>query len=234
MRGIKRLTSIAMATGMLMVSMGTQAAFSDQGDRAFGGTMACGGNHFNRLGGTEGNYTRYVLRNYGNDPIRIEQMTVYAADGSVLFSGNGATLPTFVNGVLGTGDNVLNPNETALLRSEDFLAPLPNNMRPISMKIDWAADNETLIPDFVWVRISLAREKIIISDPGGDPGGGGIGGGDPGGGGIGSISFKKRETRARHLNNCRSISDNKGRHHDDDDDHDDKDDDDHKKHDKDD
>lgn len=200
MNGIKKLTSVAMATGMLMASMGAQAAFSDQTDRAYGGTMACGGNHFNRLGGTETNNTRYVLRNYGNDPIRVEQLTVYAADGSTLFSANGATLPTFVNGILGAGDNVLNPNETALLRTEDFLAPLPNNLRPISMKIEWASDSKTLLPDFVWVRNTLARVQIGV---------------DPV---TGEKIFKKRETRGRHLNNCRSISISKGRGHDDDDD----------------
>ncbi len=193
--------NIALMSSMLVCTSVTQAAFSDQDERAVSGTMACGGNHFNRLGGTETHNTRYILRNYGDTPVRIEQLTVYAADGSVLFSGDGTSLPPFVNGVLGPGDNVLNPNETANLRTEDFLNPLPSNLRPISMKIEWAADSRTLIPDFVWVRNTFRREAFDV---------------DPQ---TGETIFRNRETRGRHLNNCRSVVINKGRkrrHHDDD------------------
>ena len=196
MNRVKKITGVVLATGLFMASAAAQAAFSDQTDRAFGGVQACGGNHFNRMGGKETHNTRYILRNYGDTPIRIEQLTVYAADGSELFSANGATLPTFSNGVLGAGDNVLNPNETARLATEDFLSPLPPTMRPISMKVQWAADSRTLIPDFVWVRNTLRREQIGVNPSTGAP------------------IFKNRETLGRHLNNCRSVVVNKGRGHD--------------------
>ena len=207
MNVINRLTSVALATGMLMASVGAQAAFSDQDDRALGGTMACGGNHFNRMGGTEAHRTTYVMRNYGDIPIRIEQMTVYNANGAVIFSANGATLPQFRNSVLGPGDNVLMPNETAQLNSDDILGDggLGRDFRPISMKIDWAADSNTILPDFVWVRTS--RGRIQVTDPESH---------DPR-----ALIWKTREDRARHLNNCRSISINEGHDDDDDDDHDD-------------
>jgi hypothetical protein len=202
MNDIKRLTGVALATGMFMASMGAQAAFSDQDDRAFGGTMACGGNHFNRMGGTEAHRTTYVFRNYGDTPIRVEQMTMYDANGTVIFSADATSLPLFKNSVLGPGDNVLMPNETAQINSDDLLgdAGLGRNFRPISMKIDWAADSKTTLPDFVWVRTS--RGRIQVPDPA-----------NPG-----ALFWKTREDRARHLNNCRSISINKGRGQDRDDD----------------
>jgi hypothetical protein len=202
MKRSKRLAGVVLTTGMLMASMGAHAAFSDQDDRAFGGTMACGGNHFNRLGGTEAHRTTFVFRNYGDTPIRVEQMTMYDANGTIIFSAGAATLPLFRNGVLGPGDNILMPNETAQINSDDLLGSsgLGRNFRPISMKVDWAADSKTTLPDFVWVRTS--RGRIQVPDPA-----------NPG-----QLIWKTREDRARHLNNCRSISINKGRgqHHNDD------------------
>jgi len=187
MRVLTQLGSL-VAVMMMAGSMPAQAAFSDQDDRAFGGTIACGGNHFFRMNGTEAHNTRYVLRNYGDIPVRIEQMTMYDANGNVLLSANGATLPTFRNGVLGAGDNSLNPNETALLASEDVLSSgLASNARPIQLVIEWAADRKTLIPDFVWVRNAFRR------------------------GPNGAGEIKLREQRARHLNNCRSVRVNEGR-----------------------
>lgn len=201
MNRIRVVTNMAMATGLLMVSMGAQAAFSDQDDRAFGGTLACGGNHFNRLNGTEAHRTTYVFRNYGDTPIRLEQMTMYDANGTVIYSANGTNLPLFRNEVLGPGDNILMPNETAQLNSDQILGDtgLSITLRPISMKIEWAADSKTTLPDFAWVRTSRGRVKV--ADPA-----------NPG-----QLIWKTVEDRARHLNNCRSISINKGRGHDNDD-----------------
>lgn len=194
MNGSNKLTGIALASSLLMASMGVQAAFSDQTDRAFGGTMACGGNHLNRLGGTEAHRTTYIFRNYGDTPIRIEQMTMYDATGTVIFSADGTTLPTFKNAVLGPNDNILMPNETAQLNSDEILGDtgLTVNLRPISMKIIWAADSKTILPDFVWVR--TARGRVRVFDPA-----------------TNTSNWVVQEDRARHLNNCRSISIDEGR-----------------------
>ena len=116
MKGLYKAATLVAAGGLLMTTMTAQAAFSDQDDRAVSGTQACGGNHFNRLGGTEAHRTTYVLRNFGEVPVRIEQMTVYNAQGAVIFSANGASLPTFRNNVLSAGDNALMPNESAQIR----------------------------------------------------------------------------------------------------------------------
>lgn len=189
-----KFTGIALASAMLMASMGVQAAFSDQTDRAFGGSIACGGNHFNRLGGTEAHRTTYVFRNYGDTPIRIEQMSIYDATGAIIFSADGTTLPTFKNSVLGPNDNILMPNETAQLNSDDILGDsgLAVDVRPFSMKIDWAADTKTILPDFVWVRTARGRARVF----------------DPA---TNTSSWVVQEDRARHLNNCRSISVHEGR-----------------------
>lgn len=186
---MKRTDIFASLAGIALMAatMQTQAAFSDQDDRAFGGIMACGGNHFNRLGGTEAHRTRYILRNYADIPVRIESMKLYDANGNTLFDSSISGLPDF-DAVLVGGNNILGPNQTALLKSETILteSSLPSNARPIQMIIEWAADSKTVIPDFVWVRNTLARQKLI----------------DPV---TGAVSFKNRESRGRHLNNCRSV-----------------------------
>lgn len=194
MNAIKAFTGIALATSMLMATVGAEAAFSDQDDRAYSGTLACGGNHFNRLGGTEAQRSSYVLRNYGDTPIRIEQMTMYDATGAVIFSADGTSLPPFRNSLLGPGDNVLMPNQTTQINTQDILGEsgLGRDIRPITVKFDWAADSKTILPDFSWVRFSRARARIF----------------DPA---TGTTTFEYREERGRHLNNCRSISTNKGR-----------------------
>lgn len=195
MKGIIRFTNIAFATCMLMAASGAQAAASDQDDRAFGGTIACGGNHFNRLSGTEVQRTSYVLRNFGDTPIRIEQMTLYDARGAVLFSADGATLPLFRNSILGPGDNILLPNETAQILSSDILGEsgLGRNTRPTSLKFDWAADAKTILPNITAVRFSRARIRSI----------------DPV---TGQTVFSNNlEERGRHFGSCRSIRITKGR-----------------------
>lgn len=194
MRTLYKAASMALAGGLLMSSMTAQAAFSDQDTRAVSGTQACGGNHFNRLNGTEAQRTTWVLRNYGDTPIRIEQMTLYDANGVILFSASGASLPVFRNSVLGPGDNIIAPNETTQINSDDILGDsgLGSNVRPITMKFDWAADSRTLLPEFNWVRYARKRQQVI----------------DPG---TGEVSWQLREERGRHLNNCRSIRIDKGR-----------------------
>lgn len=185
-----------LATTPLFVT----ASPTEQDDRAVSGTIVCGGNHADRLGGTEAQRTSYVWRNYNDSlSININRLTIYDANGAVLVDHDATTLPTAFNGVIGGGDNTLEPFQTALYRSADLLgAPLARNNRPITTRIEWSAESKALIPEMGWVR--TARRQEISFDE------------------FGNQIRRSREDRARHAFHCRSIEANKGRDNDEDDD----------------
>jgi hypothetical protein len=167
------------------------ASPTEQGARAYGGTIVCGGNHFTRLDGTEIHTTSYAWRNY--DPsisIRINRVRIYDATGAILKDYGPGSLPTSFNGVMPFGDNTLEPFQSALYRTSELLdAPLTLDKRPIQVHIDWAAHSwvariKALVPEFVWVRVSRHREHVGVDS-------------------SGAPIYKVREERARHLNNCR-------------------------------
>jgi len=178
------------------------ASSADQDDRAVSGTIACGGNHFERVGGTEGQSTAYVLRNYDASlPISINRLAIYDASGTVIADFNGASLPVSFNRIFGGGDNSLEPFQTALYLSADLIgAPLSRNRRPITVQIDWSADSRALIPEISSVR--RARRQEVSFDQ------------------FGNQIVRTREERSRATSSCRSIVINKGKKKDDDDDDD--------------
>jgi len=150
----KKFLKLGIAALLATTPLFATASPADQDDRAFSGTIACGGSHFNRVGGTEAQRTAYVLRNYNDSlSININRLAVYDATGAILADFNGATLPIAFNGVFGGGDNSIEPFQTALYLSADLIgAPLPNALRPISVRIDWSADAKALIPEISYVR----------------------------------------------------------------------------------
>ncbi len=172
--------------GLLLAVIPISAAFADAADgtaRAYSGTVACGGNQVVRNGGKEFQGAVYVLRNY--DPkiaIKIDRIRFFDSHGVVTHNFTGV-LPTFVNGVLGAGDPILDPNQTAQLRSWDVLgmASLPLANRPIQVKIDWSAHGKPLLLEVGLVR--LARERIVKP----------------------SGAVKLGAERSRHLYECRTI-----------------------------
>ena len=168
------------------------ASPAEQDQRAISGTIACGGNHFNRLGGTEVQRTSYVWRNYNSSlAINIDRLALYDATGAVIVDYDASTLPVSRNNVIGGGDNTIEPFQTVQYRTLELVgAALPQNRRPIQAIIEWSADSRALIPEMVWVRNSR-RQETIIDDQGNE-------------------TVRLREERARHLNNCRSIEINKG------------------------
>jgi len=179
----------SLISALIMTPLLATASPSEQDDRAVGGTIVCGGSHFDRIGGTEAHRTTYVLRNFNTDlPIHIDRLTIYDATGSVIVSHNGATLPLSFNSVLGGGDNSLDPFQSAQYQSASLIgAPLPRSRRPIQMHVEWSSDARALIPEFVGVRTGRRQE----TRPDG--------------------SVRNREERGRHLKECRSVSTIEGR-----------------------
>lgn len=147
----------------LLLSLGlagtSHATNIDDDAKARQGVVRCGGNNFLRLNGTEIQFTAYNLRNMSSTtPITIERLTFFDATGSVLFDSGTSGFPTFENAILGPSDNVLEPNQTAQLNSDDVVPFLPENRRPIQLEIAWSAPERVLTLEVIGVRISRQRD----------------------------------------------------------------------------
>jgi len=178
------MKQLVLVSALVAAPMLATASPSEQDDRAVGGTIVCGGSHFDRQGGTEAHRTTYVLRNFNTDlSIHINRLTIYDASGSVIVSHDGSSLPPSFNSVLGGGDNSLDPFQSAQYQSSNLVgAPLVTERRPIQMHVEWSSDARALIPEVVGVR--TARRQEIRPDG----------------------SVRSREERGRHVKECRSVS----------------------------
>ncbi len=125
------------------------------------GTIICGGNHYDRIGGTEAQRTAYILRNYDASlPININRLAIHDATGTVIADFNGASLPISFNSVFGGDDNGIEPIQTVLYLSANLIgAPLSKTKRLISVQNDWSADAKALIPEMPWVRNARHQER---------------------------------------------------------------------------
>ena len=85
-------------------------------------------------------------------------MIFFKADGSVLADTAVLGMPNSANGILGPLDNTLQPNQTALFASQDFLPFLDNPDRPIQLEIQWSAPKKALILDVSLVRTGRTRD----------------------------------------------------------------------------
>ena len=144
----------------LVSSGGPQAAEIDGDLKARAGTVRCGGSNHLRQGGTELHFTSYNLRNFGTAPITVERLTFFDANGMVLFDSNVSGFPPFSNGVLGPSDNVLDPNQTAQLDSNDVLPFLPESQRPLQLEVVWSAPTRVLTLGVVGVRLVRQRDPV--------------------------------------------------------------------------
>src|SRR5438046_10463426 len=101
------------------------AALAERGEgetTARQGVVRCGGNNFLRLGGTEIQFASYTLRNFdATQPIAVERMRFFDANGNVLLDTAGGALPRAENGVLGPANSTLNPNQPAEFNTNDIL-----------------------------------------------------------------------------------------------------------------
>lgn len=190
---MKALNLIAAGAAALMVVNGNAiAGHADGGKKAYRGTVVCGGNHFIRNGGKEMQWANYVLRNYNkNSPIQIDRIRAYSAQGVLMKDYVGTNMPAARNGVIGSGDNVIDPFQTAHVRTLDILGNQGLSLadRPIQVRINWSAAQPVKLLESSLVRI--ARERIVQTDPN-----------------TGAQTIKYGAERGRHLYECRTISRN--------------------------
>ena len=134
MKTLHKFLPLGLAlSGLLLSAAGAEAIGISDSARVRGGILACGGNHFSRLGGEEQHRTVYVLHNFsGKGTISIDSFRLYDANGDVLFGYPSVDLPPSVKTELG-------PHETTQINTADLLeADLGPANRPIQAHIGWS------------------------------------------------------------------------------------------------
>jgi hypothetical protein len=123
---------VAMSALLLCCSQ-VQATGIGDSIRFLGGTLACGGNHFSRLAGSEQHRTAYIFRNFSRyATITIDRFQVFDANGSVLFDYPGTGLPASVKTELG-------PHDSTQINTADILfEDLDSGDRPIQARVEWS------------------------------------------------------------------------------------------------
>ena len=131
----------------------SHAGHADGATKARAGTVMCGGNNRLRLSGAEAHRAVYTLRDYDPDqPITVDRIRFYNAVGTVLFDSDVTGFPAFANGLLGPGNQTLQPNQSSQLTSDSLLPNLGMAVRPIQLRIDWSAPARALLMETVLVR----------------------------------------------------------------------------------
>lgn len=146
---------IGLSFTLLVVVASVLPYPAEGGNRARGGTLACGGAHLFRLGNSEIAITLYRFRNFNsNRTLTITQVTIFATDGTVL--------ATLVPGSFPAGfDNVLGPNQTTGFDTIDIFGsspPGPPQPGLLQAIVQWNADRSANILDGLTVRVDRARD----------------------------------------------------------------------------
>ena len=144
--------TMGMTVGTLMPQL-AQAGDADMGRRGVEGSVSCGGNHFNRNGGTETQRSTFVLRNLSDDgAILLKRVRVYNAGGAMIFDSSVSGMPAFTNNVLSNTDTTLDAHQSAQLNIADFIPTQGRDNRPLQTVFDWSAEEPTLSLDVTHIR----------------------------------------------------------------------------------
>lgn len=138
---------VSLATVVSLTFTGTAfAASSDGSTMARQGIVRCGSNVFLRQGSTEINWTSHSLKNYDAvNPITIDRMRFFYADGTTLFDSSITGLPASENGVLGPANNILGPYQSANFSNYVFLPlNLTADKRPLILEVAWSSAKPVL------------------------------------------------------------------------------------------
>ena len=158
----KKISAALAAACVFAISTVVQA---DSGDSlAREGSVGCGGSHFLRLGNTELQTSFYNLRNFNDDiALRIDRIRFYNATGALVQDFVAPNLPPFLNDVLGPGNNLLQPHQTAQLSALDIFGTnfFANDERPLQLIVDWSAERRVMPLQVALNRVARAAQLIV-------------------------------------------------------------------------
>jgi len=153
---------LAILMGLsLFVTVTVLPSSAQELERGARGTLACGGNHDIRLGGTEVTFTGYTFRNFNSSTtITIDDITIYDSTGVVLRSMPAPDpFPAGFN-------NILGPHETTNFDTTDLFglsgSGVPAN-RPLQAILNWTASRGGF--DLFGHMARMDRERIPGSPP---------------------------------------------------------------------
>lgn len=160
----------ALAAGCVF-AFSTVMVQADSGDSlAREGSVGCGGNHFLRVGNTELQTSFYDLRNFNDGTaLSIDRIRFYDATGALVQDFVAPNLPPFLNNVLGPGNNLLQPHQTAQLSAQDVFGTnfFANDERPLQLIVNWSAERRVVPLEVTLNRVSRAAQLIV--NPTGQP-----------------------------------------------------------------
>lgn len=149
---------------LITVPYSVVATSKDSVRKVQSATVFCGGNHAFARRNSQAHRSIYILRNLSDRrSISIDRIRFYTADGNVAVEYTAPDLPVFINRVLGSGDTVLAPHETAQFRSQEIFGDVAINrrLRPLQMSVDWSSDEDVLSLQVSHVRtVSQAYEMV--------------------------------------------------------------------------
>jgi hypothetical protein len=130
----KRILCVLVA----VFGFSTVSALADTDDSARSGRLGCGGTFT-----AQSQLSIWDIRNFSDTlPISINRMRIYDATGAMIFDSATSGLPVSLNGVLGSGDNQLEPNQTVTYNTDSMQQQgilVPGIPVPLQLLIDWSA-----------------------------------------------------------------------------------------------
>jgi len=147
------ITAIFCCTASTALPVIAYAGDADRESFGVEGSVTCGGNHFNRVGGTETQRSNYVLRNVSDEGlISLNRVRVYNAGGALIYDSNVNGIPPFNNNVLSNSDTILDPHQSAQLNIDAFIPTQGRDNRPLQAVFDWSAEQPTLTLEISHIR----------------------------------------------------------------------------------
>lgn len=143
-------TLLRATLGLSMALFAAAGAQADHPHASRAGTLSCGGNYAVNSAGIRTQGTFWTLRNRNNSTeITVTALRIYDARGTLVYDSSVSGLPASANQVVGPGNAVLGPHQTALFSTDallatNALAPLPSTRRPIEFDVDWTAARRAL------------------------------------------------------------------------------------------
>ena len=135
-------------------------ALAGNDESARSGRLGCGGTFT-----AQSQLSIWDIRNFSDtQPISINRMRIYNAMGAVIFDSATSGLPVSLNGVLGAGDNQLEPSQTVTYNTDSMQQQgilMPGIPVPLQLVIDWSATERVAHLAGSLTRISFSLNNVF-------------------------------------------------------------------------
>ena len=160
-----RRSTCVLATVIAIFGFSSALAMADNIEGARNGRIGCGGTLT-----AQSQLSIWDIRNFSDTTaIRIDRMRIFDALGAVRFDSRSSGLPVSLNGVLGAGDDLLEPSQTVTYNTDSFqqqgivVVGMPV---PFQFVIDWSASEKVAPLAGSLTRISHSLSNVFDPNTG--------------------------------------------------------------------